>query len=104
MAFVTEEFPPQLPKSAPTLQERAWPEEDPLWSDAETTAAHHEIAEAIELVQRIRALGHSHRVPRGTRDRIRVAVRAADGQGTSKHIARLIGGLVPATVVDGHGR
>jgi valyl-tRNA synthetase len=104
MPFVTEECAQQLPNAAPTLQQRAWPEEDPLWNDAATAAAHHEIAEAIELVQRIRALGHSHRVPRGTRDRIRVAVRAADGRGTSKHITRLIGGLVPAKLVDSHER
>ena len=102
MPFVTEECAQQLPNAAPTLQQRSWPEEDPLWNDAETAAAHHEIAEAIELVQRIRALGHSHRVPRGTRDRIRVVVRAADGLGTSKHIARLIGGLVPAKLVTSH--
>ena len=104
MPFVTEECAQQLPNAAPTLQQRSWPEEDPLWNDAETAAAHHEIAEAIELVQRIRALGHSHRVPRGSRDRIKVVVRAADGRGTSKHITRLIGGLVPATVVDSHER
>ena len=95
MPFVTEECAQQLPNAAPTLQQRSWPEEDPLWNDAETSAAHHEIAEAIELVQRIRALGHSHRVPRGARDRIRVVVRAADGRGTSKHITRLIGGPRP---------
>ena len=58
----------------------------------------HEIAEAIELVQRIRALGHSQRVPRGNRERMQIVVRAADGRGTNKHITRLIGGLVPAVV------
>ncbi len=31
-------------------------------------------------------------------------VRAADGKGVNKHIVRLIGGLVPAAVVDGHER
>ncbi len=104
MPFVTEECAQQLPNAAPTLQQRAWPEEDPLWSDAETTAAHHQISEAIELVQRIRALGHSHRVPRGTRDRIRVVVRTADGAMASRQLTSLIGGLVPASVVDGHER
>ena len=104
MPFVTEECAQQLPNAAPTLQQRSWPEEDPLWSDSETAAAHQEIAEAIELVQRIRALGHTHRVPRGTRDRIRVVVRTADSRGTSKHITRLIGGLVPAMVVESHER
>jgi valyl-tRNA synthetase len=102
MPFVTEECAQQLPNAAPTLQQRSWPAEDPLWNDAETTAAHEEIAEAIELVKRIRALGHGHRVPRGARDRIRIAVRTADRSGTSKHITRLIAGLVPATVVDSH--
>jgi valyl-tRNA synthetase len=104
MPFVTEECAQQLPNAAPTLQQRPWPEEDALWSDAETTAAHHQISEAIELVQRIRALGHSHRVPRGTRDRIRVVVRTADGAMASRQLTSLIGGLVPASVVDGHER
>ena len=104
MPFVTEECAQQLPNAAPTLQQRSWPPEDPLWNDAETTAAHEEIAEAVELVKRIRALGHGHKVPRGARDRIRIVVRSADRGGTSKHITRLVAGLVPATVVDSHER
>jgi valyl-tRNA synthetase len=104
MPFVTEECAQQLPNAAPTLQQRSWPEQDPLWNDAATTAAHHEIAEAIELVKRIRALGHSQKVPRGARDRIRIVVRDAEGRGINKHISRLIGGLVPALVVDSHER
>jgi valyl-tRNA synthetase len=104
MPFITEECAQLLPNAAPTLQQRSWPEVDALWSSDETAAAHHEIGEAIELVQRIRALGNAQRVPRGARDRIRVVVRAADSKGISKHIVRLIGGLVPAAVVDGHER
>ena len=65
MPFVTEECAQQLPNAAPTLQQRAWPEVDPLWEDAATTAAHQEIVDVIELVQRIRALGQTQRVPRG---------------------------------------
>jgi len=102
MPFVTEECAQQLPNPTPTLQQRSWPEVDPFWNDTETAAAHREIAEVIELVQRIRALGHGHRVPRGARERIRVVVRAADGSVASKHITRLIGGIVPATVLDSH--
>ncbi|MGA8633959.1 MAG: class I tRNA ligase family protein, partial [Candidatus Dormiibacterota bacterium] len=104
MPFVTEECAQQLPNAAPTLQHRSWPAEDPLWTEAATTAAHREIAEAIDLVKRIRALGHSHKVPRGARDRIRIAVRDGEGRGINKHISRLIGGLVPAAVVESHGR
>ena len=104
MPFVTEECAQQLPNAAPTLQHRSWPEQDPLWSEAATAAAHHEIAEAIELVKRIRALGHGHKVPRGARDRIRITVRDGEGRGINKHVSRLIGGLVPATVVDSHER
>ncbi len=104
MPFVTEECAQQLPNAAPTLQQRSWPEQDLLWNDPATTAAHHEIAEAIELVKRIRALGHSQKVPRGARDRIRIVVRDTEGRGINKHISRLIGGLVPALVVDSHER
>jgi valyl-tRNA synthetase len=104
MPFVTEECAQQLPNAAETLQHRSWPELDPLWNEAETTAAHHEIGEAIELVKRIRALGHANKVPRGARDRVRVVVRDAEGRGINKHIARLIGGLVPAAVVESHER
>jgi valyl-tRNA synthetase len=104
MPFVTEECAQQLPNAAATLQHRSWPEQDPVWNDATTTAAHHEIGEAIELVKRIRALGHAGKVPRGARDRIRVVVRDAEGRGINKHIARLIGGLVPAVVVESHER
>jgi valyl-tRNA synthetase len=104
MPFITEECAQLLPNAAPTLQQRAWPEVDALWTSDETAAAHHEIAEAIELVQRIRALGNAQHVPRGARDRIRVVVRAADGKGVNKQIVRLIGGLVPAAVVEGHER
>jgi valyl-tRNA synthetase len=104
MPFVTEECAQQLPNAAATLQHRSWPEQDPLWNEAATTAAHHEIGEAIELVKRIRALGHAGKVPRGARDRIRVVVRDAEGRGINKHIARLIGGLVPAVVVESHER
>lgn len=104
MPFVTEECAQLLPNPAPTLQQRSWPEEDPLWNDGATIAAHNEISEAIDLVQRIRALGHSHRVPRGNRDRMQIVVRATDGRGTNKHITRLIGGLVPAVVLESHPR
>ena len=104
MPFVTEECAQQLPNAAATLQHRPWPEQDPLWNDAATTAAHHEIGEAIELVKRIRALGHAGKIPRGARDRIRVVVRDAEGRGISKHIVRLIGGLVPAVVVENDER
>ncbi len=104
MPFVTEECAQQLPNPAPTLQQRSWPEVDALWDDAETAAAHAEITEAIDLVQRIRALGHSHRVPRGNRERMQIVVRATDGRGTNKHITRLIGGLVPAVVLETHPR
>jgi len=60
---VTEECAQQLPNAAPTLQQRSWPDQDPLWTEPATTAAHREIAEAIELVKRIRALGHGHKIP-----------------------------------------
>ncbi|MFZ0919647.1 MAG: valine--tRNA ligase [Candidatus Dormiibacterota bacterium] len=102
MPFVTEECAQQLPNAEPTLQHRSWPEQDPLWSEAATASAHHEIAEAIELVKRIRALGHGRKVPRGARDRIRITVRDGEGRGINKHVSRLIGGLVPGTVVDSH--
>jgi valyl-tRNA synthetase len=104
MPFVTEECAQQLPNAAATLQHRAWPEVDPLWEDATTTAAHHEVAEAIDLVQRIRALGHDRGVPRGAKDRVHVVVRAGDATGPTKHLRALIAGLVPATVLDGHPR
>jgi valyl-tRNA synthetase len=104
MPFITEECAQLLPNAAPTLQQRSWPETDALWTDDATMAAHREIAEAIELVQRIRAVGHDHSVPRGAKDRVRIIVRSEDGTGPTKHISRLIGGLVPATVVDSHER
>ena len=104
MPFITEECAQLLPNAAPTLQQRSWPEIDPLWIDEATAVAHREIAEAIELVQRIRAVSHDHGVPRGAKDRVRIIVRSEDGTGPTKHISRLIGGLVPATVVDAHER
>ncbi len=104
MPFVTEECAQQLPNAAPTLQQRPWPVEEPLWSDPVTTAAHQEIDEAIDLVQRIRALAHDQGVPRGAHERIRVVVRTVDGTAPSRHITRLIGGMVPAGVVDAHER
>jgi len=104
MPFVTEECAQQLPNAAPTLQQRTWPVEDPLWSDPVTVAAHQEIDETIDLVQRIRAVAHDQGVPRGARDRIRVVVRTVDGTSPTKHITRLIGGMVPASVLDAHER
>jgi valyl-tRNA synthetase len=104
MPFITEECAQLLPNAAPTLQQRAWPEVDALWTDEATTEAHREIAEAIELVQRIRAIGHDHGVPRGAKDRLQILVRSEDGTGPTKHLSRLIAGLVPATVVDNHER
>jgi len=104
MPFVTEECAQQLPNAAPTLQQRQWPEVEALWADDTTTAAHAEIAEAIDLVQRIRALGHEHRVPRGARDRVQIVIRADDGRGPAKRLTALIGGLVPATVLGAHAR
>ncbi len=104
MPFVTEECAQQLPNAAPTLQQRTWPAEDPLWSDPVTAAAHQEIDDTIDLVQRIRALAHDQGVLRGARDRIRVVVRTVDGTAPTKHITRLIGGMVPANVLDAHER
>jgi len=43
-------------------------------------------------------------VPRGAKDRIRVVVRTVDGTSPTKHITRLIGGMVPANVLDTHER
>ena len=37
MPFVTEECAQLLPNAAPTLQQRAWPEVDALWTDDATT-------------------------------------------------------------------
>jgi valyl-tRNA synthetase len=104
MPFVTEECAQQLPNAAPTLQLRQWPEVEAMWTENATIAAHDEIAEAIELVQRIRAVGHEHGVPRGARDRVRAVIRAGDGTRPTKHLTALIAGLVPATVVDAHVR
>ncbi len=104
MPFITEECAQQLPNAAPTLQQREWPVEDPLWSDPVTVAAHQEIDETIDLVQRIRAIAHDQGVPRGAKDRIRVVVRTVDGTSPTKHITRLIGGMVPANVLDTHER
>jgi valyl-tRNA synthetase len=104
MPFVTEECAQLLPNAAPTLQQRSWPVVDPLWIDEATALAHGEIAEAIELVKRIRAVTHDHGVPRGAKDRVRIIVRSEDGTGPTKHVSSLVGGLVPATVVDSHER
>ena len=37
-------------------------------------------------------------------DRVRAVIRADDGTRPTKHLTALIGGLVPATVVDAHAR
>ncbi len=99
MPFVTEECAQLLPGAAPTLQQRRWPREDPLGVDAAAQAAHRGVSDLIDLVQRIRALRQEHGVAASPRDAVTVAVHSGRSGVSQEDAARIVGGLVPATVV-----
>ena len=101
MPFVTEECAQHLPAAAETLQRRSWPVVDVLYSEPRTMAAHDEVESLIDLVQRIRALRQDGGAP-AKRDAVQIVVHSHAHELSSAQTARLLEGLVPATVLDAH--
>ncbi|HZU76083.1 MAG TPA: class I tRNA ligase family protein, partial [Dehalococcoidia bacterium] len=102
MPYVTEECAQHLPGDAATLQHTDWPEVEEMWTSAATTQAERQVDDLIELVQRVRALRQERGVPNRARHRVRVSLESVDGGLAAGDAARLLGDLVPATVVEMH--
>jgi valyl-tRNA synthetase len=98
MPFVTEECAQLLPDAAPTLQQRPWPRVDQLWTDAASRAAHDGVSSVLELVQHIRALRQESGLPASARDAVRVTVHGSTPGLSEADAARLVAGLVPASI------
>ena len=101
MPFVTEECSQHLPDAAPTLQRREWPQVDPMHIGADAVAAHDEVDNLIELVQRIRAL-RQERAPSARGDAVHVVMHGDTTMLSSAKRSSLVAGLVPATIVEQH--
>jgi len=101
MPFVTEECAQHLPEAAETLQRRPWPVVEPVYTEARTSAAHDEVESLVDLVQRIRALRQHSGAP-AKRDAVHVVVRSDARELSLAQTARLLEGLVPATVLEAH--
>src|SRR6202023_3296425 len=98
MPFVTEECAQLLPDAAPTLHQRPWPRVDQLWTDAASRAAHDGVSSRLELVQHIRALRQESGLPASARDAVRVTVHGSAPGLSEADAARLVAGLVPASI------
>ncbi|MBV8194398.1 MAG: valine--tRNA ligase [Candidatus Dormibacteraeota bacterium] len=101
MPFLTEECAQHLPNAAATLQVQSWPVAEEWWHDDAAVRAHTEVMWALDIVQRIRKLRQDAGVA-ARPDSVAVSLIGATESMALEDAARLVGQLVPATVVDAH--